>query len=111
MGAALSGQTVENFLAGLSRESEDKVAFPPDLVSDLHPNYRIFEPELILPPPGTLNSEAGQIQVQPGIELTAAAWRVELSAPLEPLEILRGFETVAKPLVVETQDADKPSPV
>ena len=111
LGAALSGQTVEDFLAGLSRESEDKVAFPPDLISDLHPNYRIFEPELILPAPGTMNSDAGQIQVQPGIELTAAAWRVELSAPLDPLEILRGFETVVKPLVVETQDADNPSPV
>jgi len=111
LGAALSGQTVENFLAGLSRESEDKVAFPPDLISDMHPNYRIFEPELILPAPGTMNSETGQIQVQPGIELTAAAWRVELSAPLDPLDILRGFETVVKQPVAESQDADKPSPV
>ena len=113
LGAALSGQSVESFLSGLSQETEDKVAFPPDLISDKHPNYRIFEPALILPLPGTLNSEAGQIQVQPGVELTAAAWRVELSVPLDPLEILRGFETGVKTIVPEPepQDSDKPSPV
>lgn len=91
LGAALSGLSVENFLSSLSLESEDQVSFPADLVSDKYPNYRLFAPELVLPAPGTLNSETGQIQVQPGVELTAAAWRVELSAPLEPLDILKGF--------------------
>lgn len=91
LGAALSGLSVEDFLAGLSLDSEDRVSFPPDLISDKYPNYRLFAPETVLPVPGTLNSQAGQIQVQPGVELTAAAWRVELSAPIEPLEILKGF--------------------
>ncbi len=100
LGAALSGLSVEDFLAGLSLESESHVSFPPDLISDKYPNYRLFAPELILPAPGTLNSESGQIQVQPGVELTAAAWRVELSAPIEPLEILKGFEGV----VTESRD-------
>lgn len=108
LGAALSGQTVENFLAGLSQDSGVKVAFPADLISDSHPNYRIFEPELILPLPGTLNSESGQIQVQPGVELTAAAWRVELSEALEPLDILRGFDTVVKTEVVQPVSKNKP---
>jgi len=111
LGAALSGQSVESFLSGLSLVTEDKVAFPPDLISDKHPNYRTFEPALVLPPPGTLNAEAGQIQVEPGVELTAAAWRVELSAPLDPLEILRGFEGIAKPVVVIEPESDAPSPV
>lgn len=111
LGAALGGQSVESFLAGLSQATEDKVAFPPDLISDKHPNYRTFEPALVLPPPGTLNAEAGQIQVEPGVELTAAAWRVELSTPLDPLEILRGFEGIAKPVVVVEPEPDVPSPV
>ena len=111
LGAALSGQSVESFLSGLSQATEDKVAFPPDLISDKHPNYRTFEPALVLPPPGTLNADAGQIQVQPGVELTAAAWRVELSEPLDPLEILRGFDVVAKPVVVVEPESDTPSPV
>jgi hypothetical protein len=111
LGAALSGQSVESFLSGLSQVTEDKVAFPPDLISDKHPNYRTFEPALVLPPPGTLNAEAGQIQVEPGVELTAAAWRVELSAPLDPLEILRGFEGISKPVVVIKPESDAPSPV
>ena len=111
LGAALSGQSVESFLSGLSQVTEDKVAFPPDLISDKHPNYRTFEPALVLPPPGTLNAEAGQIQVEPGVELTAAAWRVELSAPLDPLEILRGFEGISRPVVVIEPESDAPSPV
>lgn len=111
LGSALSGQSVESFLSGLSQDQEDKVEFPPDLVSDKHPNYRIFKPALVLPPPGTLNATAGQIQVQPGVELTAAAWRVELSEPLDPLEILRGFEGVVQPVVVVEPESDTPSPV
>jgi hypothetical protein len=38
-----------------------------------------------------MNADTGQIQVQPGIELTAASWRVELSDPIHPLETLRAF--------------------
>ncbi len=108
LGAALSGQTVEGFLAGLSQDSDVKVAFPPDLISDSHPNHRIFEPALILPAPGTFNADSGQIQVQPGVELTAAAWRVELSEALEPLEILRGFDTAAKTEAIEPTSTNKP---
>lgn len=100
LGAALSGQSVSDFLAGLSLESENRVLFPANLISDRHPNFRLFEPALILPLPGTFNNDSAQIQVQPGVELTAAAWRVELSAPLDPLDILRGFEDAVKPLTV-----------
>ena len=109
LGAALSGQTVESFLSGLSQESEDTVAFPPDLISDKYPNYRVFKPVLVLPVPGMLNSDVGQIQVQPGVELTAAAWRVELSEPFEPLDILCGFEDLAKEKNIETPTSSKPS--
>jgi len=110
LGAALSGQTVEEFLAGLALDAEDRVAFPADLISDKYPSYRLFEPQITLPAPGTLNAESGQIQVEPGVELTAAAWRVELSAPLDPLEILRGFEEKNDgPFEKLTNDA--PSPV
>ena len=112
LGSALSGLPVEAFLAGLSKESEDKVAFPPDLIADEYPNLRIFEPELVLPKPGALNADAGQIQVQPGVELTAAAWRVELSAPIETPEILRGFAGQAIAASQVTTDAgDTSSPV
>jgi hypothetical protein len=90
-GSALSGQSVEEFLAGLSLDREGGVKFPADLIADNYPNNRVFGPELVLPEPGALNAEAGQIQVQPGVELTAAAWRVELSEPIHPLDILRGF--------------------
>jgi hypothetical protein len=112
LGSALSGLPVETFLAGLSQESQNKVAFPPDLIADEYPNLRIFEPDLVLPRPGVLNADAGQIQVQPGIELTAAAWRVELSAPIETPEILRGFTGQTTTAVPALDDSnDKPSPV
>lgn len=110
LGAALSGQTVEEFLAGLSLQDDDMVGFPPNLVSDEHPSYRLFSPELVLPPPGTLNAQSGQIQVEPGVELTAASWRVELSAPLSPLEILRGFGGPQNKTGRTTED-DPSSPV
>jgi hypothetical protein len=110
LGAALSGQTVEEFLAGLSLQGDDMVAFPPSLISDEYPSYRLFSPELVLPLPGTLNAQSGQIQVEPGVELTAASWRVELSAPLNPLEILRGFGSLQKKIVTTKVD-DSSSPV
>jgi len=63
---------------------------------------------LVLPPPGSLNADAGQIQVQPGVELTAAAWRVELSAPIHPLEILKGYQAEDS-LESESVVPDEPS--
>jgi hypothetical protein len=47
------------------------------------------------------------------VELTAAAWRVELSAPIHPLEILKGFEG-DQPVVssaVAVEEHPKPPPV
>ena len=80
------------FLSGLSLESKEKVAYPADLISYKYPGNRIFGPELTLPASRNQDTEVGQIQVKPGVELTAAAWRVELSGPLHPLEILKGLE-------------------
>lgn len=92
LGSALSGQSVNDFLAGLSVESEEKVPFPPDLISDRYAARRMYHPEVTLPPYGSMNADIGQIQVQPGVELTAAAWRVEFSGPLHPFDVLRGFD-------------------
>jgi hypothetical protein len=105
LGAALSGQSVEEFLTGLSVDADGGVGFPADLIADAYPNHRLYGPELVLPVPGSLNAEAGQIQVEPGVELTAAAWRVELSAAIHPLEILKGFEAdVTTEVVAEISD-------
>ena len=92
LGSALSGQSVETFLTGLSEDSDNTVGFPPDLISDKYPSHRIFGPELVLPPAGWLTATSSQMQVQPGAELTVAAWRVELSAEIETLDILKGFQ-------------------
>jgi len=92
LGSALSGQKVVEFLSGLSLESQERVAYPADLISNKYPGNRIFTPELTLPEPNNHDAEVGQIQVKPGVELTAAAWRVELSGPIHPLEVLKGFE-------------------
>lgn len=108
LGSALSGQSVQDFLAGLSMQQDAGVAFPADLIADDYPNHRLYGPELVLPVPGSLNAEAGQIQVQPGVELTAAAWRVELSGPIHPLEILKGFEPEVAAEPAETV-GDEPS--
>ena len=94
LGSALNGLPVKDFLEGLSSRAADAVAFPADLIADDYSNHRIFGPELILPDAGALSVETAQIQVQPGVELTAAAWRVELSGPIHPLEVLRGFSRV-----------------
>jgi hypothetical protein len=91
LGSALDGMRVNDFLAGLSLRSEEQIAFPSELISDLHASKRVFFPQDILPPFGSLNADAGQLQVQPGAELTAAAWRVELSAPILPLDVFKGF--------------------
>jgi hypothetical protein len=91
LGSALSGMRVSEFLSGLSLPSEDPVAYPSDLISDKYPHKRVFYPAETLPPSGSMNADTGQIQVQPGIELTAASWRVELSDPIHPLDTLRAF--------------------
>ena len=105
LGSALSGQKVVEFLSGLSVESQEKVAYPADLISNKYPGNRIFGPELTLPEPSNQDSEVGQIQVKPGVELTAAAWRVELSGPIHPLDILKGFEGDQ-----EVEVVDNPTP-
>ena len=92
LGTALSGQKVVEFLSGLSVQSEEKVMYPADLISYKYPGNRIFGPEMTLPAPSSHDAVAGQIQVKPGVELTAAAWRVELSGPIHPLDTLKGFE-------------------
>ena len=92
LGSALSGQKVVEFLSGLAVESREQVTYPADLISNNYPGNRIFGPEMTLPEPSKRDSDTGQIQVKPGVELTAAAWRVELSGPIHPLEILKGFE-------------------
>jgi len=109
LGSALNGQMVSSFLEGLSAQSSSRVPFPADLVSDKYPSHRLLEPELILPQPGTHNTETGQIQVKPGIELTAAAWRVELSGPIVPLEILRGFEGDSDEIVIPSAPKVRPT--
>ena len=102
LGSALSGQKVVEFLSGLSIESQEKVEYPADLISNKYPGNRIFGPELTLPEPSNHDSEVGQIQVKPGVELTAAAWRVELSGPIHPLDVLKGFEGDREVGITET---------
>jgi hypothetical protein len=113
LGSALSGQKVVEFLSGLSVESQEKVAYPADLISHKYPGNRIFGPELTLPEPSNNDSEVGQIQVKPGVELTAAAWRVELSGPIYPLDVLKGFEGDREVVDPGTPDLEEPgnSPV
>lgn len=108
LGSALSGMRVSEFLAGLSMPSEDPVAYPSDLISDKYPHKRVFYPGDTLPPAGSMNADTGQIQVQPGIELTAASWRVELSDPIHPLETLRAFVSENLKKNVDDDDGDDP---
>ena len=113
LGSALSGQKVVEFLSGLSVEAQEKVEYPADLISNRYPGSRIFGPELTLPEPSNHDSEVGQIQVKPGVELTAAAWRVELSGPIHPLDVLKGFEGDQEVQVPEASAPEEPksSPV
>jgi hypothetical protein len=109
LGSALSGMRVSEFLSGLSLPSPDPVAYPSDLISDKYPHKRVFFPQDTLPPAGSMNADTGQIQVQPGIELTAASWRVELSEVIHPLETLRAFES-RKSSENNDDDETPPSP-
>jgi hypothetical protein len=92
LGAALNGLPVSKFLSGLFDKELEPTMFPPDLVSDQYPSYRIFGPELELPERDKFENFGSQYQVHPGVELTVAAWKVELSRPIQPLDVLRGFQ-------------------
>ena len=91
LGSALDGQSVSSFLEGLTNSTNDETLFPADLISDEYVANRVYGPDLILPKAGSKDIEASRVQVMPGVEMTAAAWRVELSGPIHPLEVLRGF--------------------
>lgn len=91
LGSALSGQSVEEFLAGLSRAPIDPIPYLSDIFSEKYPEYRISVPELTLPDYSQMSSGLGHIQVQPGMEFTAAAWRIELSSPISPIEAFAGY--------------------
>ena len=91
LGSALDGQTVSSFLEGLTNSTDDETQFPAELISDDYAGNRVYGPDLILPKIGSKDIEASRVQVMPGVEMTAAAWRVELSGPIHPLEILNGF--------------------
>ncbi len=91
MGGALSGLSVHDFLSGLSQMPVEPVPFDSDVIGDSHTNFRGVIPEITLPPYGNSSNRPGQIQVQPGIEMTAAAWKIEFSEPIAPLSAFRGF--------------------
>mgnify|MGYP000279770372 CR=1 FL=1 len=80
--------------------SEDKKMITPDELKSVQKVRSKYQ---------EITVKLGQIQVQPGVELTAAAWRVELSEPFEPLDILCGFEDLAKEKNIETPTSSKPS--
>jgi len=91
LGSALSGQSVEEFLSGLSSPSLEPIPFLSDIFSGLYPEYRISVPALTLPDYSAVSPSLGHIQVEPGMEFTAAAWRIELSAPIAPIEAFAGY--------------------
>lgn len=91
IGGALTGLSVHDFLSGLSQMPAEPVPFDSDVIGDSHTNFRGATPEVTLPPYGNSATRPGQIQVQPGIEMTAAAWKIELSEPISPLSAFRGF--------------------
>lgn len=90
-GSALSGLPVRDFLASLSQRPDEHIAFLPDVISDSHPELREIEPEVILPPYESAQNRVASVQVEPGLEFTAAAWIVELSPLISPLAALRGM--------------------
>jgi hypothetical protein len=107
LGSALSGQSVEDFLAGLSAPKSEPIPYLSEIFSERFPELRISIPELTLPDYSAQSSSFGHIQVQPGTEFTAAAWRLELSAPIFPIEAFSGFEaTEVEALVIP--DSEEP---
>jgi hypothetical protein len=94
LGSALSGQSVQDFLAGLSRPPKASVGFDPEIFSSLYPEFRQSIPEVSLPPYGEADeSTYGSINVAPGAEFTAAAWRVEFSGPIAPIEAFKAYRS------------------
>jgi hypothetical protein len=89
-GSALNGQSPKEFLGGLSVKPEVEVGYDPELFSDQFPEYRRSVPEVVLPPYGTTETELGRIHVEPGVEYTAAAWKIELSGQIAPFDALKG---------------------
>jgi len=65
--------------------------YPPELISNLYPDRQIYGPELLVPDREHIGNVGNQYQVHPGVELTVAAWRLELSGPIHPLDMLRGY--------------------
>jgi len=90
-GSALTGMTVKEFLSSLATPPEEAVSYLPDLVSDLAPHLRNSTPKMILPRYDELADQVGHVQVEPGVEFTAATWIVELSDPIGPMSSLRGY--------------------
>mgnify|MGYP006276079119 CR=1 FL=1 len=90
-GSALSGMAVKEFLSSLATPPEEAVSYLPDLLSDLAPHLRNSTPKMILPRYDELADQVGHVQVEPGVEFTAATWIVELSDPIGPMSSLRGY--------------------
>jgi hypothetical protein len=91
LGGALNGLPVEEFLTGLFDPTRELTLYPPELISNLYPDRQIYGPELLVPDREHIGNVGNQYQVHPGVELTVAAWRLELSGPIHPLDMLRGY--------------------
>jgi hypothetical protein len=98
-GSALSGMEVKEFLSSLATPPDEAVPYMADLLSDLAPQLRNSVPEVVLPEYDELADQIGHVQVEPGVEFTAATWIVELSAPIGPLSSFRGY---TRPAVTES---------
>ena len=90
-GSALTGMAVKEFLSSLATPLEEAVPYMADLISDLAPQLRNSVPEMILPKHDELVEQVGHVQVEPGVEFTAATWIVELSDPIGPMSSFRGY--------------------
>lgn len=109
LGSALSGQSVQHFLAGLSVPPNAPVGFDPEIFSSLHPEFRQSVPEVSLPPYGSgEDSSYGTVHVAPGAEFTAAAWRVEMSGPIAPIEAFKAYQAEGSTAVVTIEDEGDP---
>lgn len=109
LGSALSGQSVQDFLAGLSVPPVAPVGFDPEIFSALHPEFRQSIPEVSLPPYGTDDDLSyGIVHVAPGAEFTAAAWRVEMSGPIAPIEAFKAYQADGSTAIVTITSEDEP---
>lgn len=90
-GSALTGMAVKEFLSSLATPPDEAVPYMADLISDLAPQLRSSVPEMILPKHDELAEQVGHVQVEPGVEFTAATWIVELSDPIGPMSSFRGY--------------------